>query len=48
MSAERARWMAENAAGAAHADVVSEHAAPGRDELREAARAVMAATPRRG
>ncbi|MEU9009192.1 hypothetical protein AB0D12_05265 [Streptomyces sp. NPDC048479] len=40
--------MAENADGAAYADAVSEYAALGRDELRDAARAVMAATSRRG
>jgi hypothetical protein len=48
MSAERARRMAENADGAAYADAVSEYAALGRDELREAARAVMAVTSGRG
>jgi len=48
MSADRARRMAENADGAAYADAVSEYAALGRDELREAARAVMAATSGRG
>jgi hypothetical protein len=48
MSAERAQWMAENADGAAYADAVSEYAALGRYELREAARAVMAATSGRG
>ena len=53
MSADRARQAvgaAGNAAGAAHADAVSEYAALGRDELREAARAVMAvaATSGRG
>ena len=48
MSADRARRMAENADGAAYADAVSEYAAPGRDELREAARAVMAVTSGRG
>ncbi|MFE7332622.1 hypothetical protein ACFU8W_48880 [Streptomyces sp. NPDC057565] len=47
MSAERARRTAENADGAAYADAVSEYAAPGRDELREAARAVTAVTPGR-
>ena len=48
MSSERVRWMAENADGAAYADAVSECAAPGRDELRDAAPAVMAVTPGRG
>ncbi|MEU3459162.1 BTAD domain-containing putative transcriptional regulator [Streptomyces sp. NPDC006733] len=48
MSAERARAAAENADGAAYADAVSEYAALGRDELREAARAAMAATAGRG
>ena len=48
MSSERVRWMAENADGAAYADAVSEYAALGRDELREAARAVMAVTSGRG
>ncbi|GAA3477040.1 hypothetical protein [Streptomyces yanii] len=48
MSAERARRMAENADGAAYADAVSEYVAPGRDELREAARAVTAVTSGRG
>ncbi|NGO40785.1 ATP-binding protein [Streptomyces ureilyticus] len=45
MSADRARKAvraAGNAAGAAYADAVSEYAALGRDELREAAHAVMA------
>ncbi|MEV6180846.1 hypothetical protein [Streptomyces sp. NPDC052015] len=48
MSAERARRTAGNADGAAHADPVSEYTARGRDEVREAARAVMAATSGRG
>ncbi|MFC9627213.1 hypothetical protein ACFTXM_47195 [Streptomyces sp. NPDC056930] len=39
---------AEDAEGAAYADAVSEYAALGRDELREAARAVMAVTSGRG
>lgn len=51
MSAERARQAVAatgNAAGAAYTDAVSEYAALGRDELREAARAVMAVTSGRG
>ena len=48
MSAARARRAAENADGAAYADAVSEYAALGRDELREAARAVVPATSDRG
>ncbi|WP_406354804.1 ATP-binding protein [Streptomyces sp. NBC_00658] len=51
MSADRARKAvaaAGNAERAAYADAVSEYAALGRDELREAARAVMAATSGRG
>ncbi|MFJ9246685.1 ATP-binding protein [Streptomyces sp. NPDC101776] len=48
MSAELARRAAEDADRAAYADAVSEYAALGRDELREAARAVMAATSGRG
>lgn len=51
MSADRAReavGAAGNAAGAAYTDAVSAYAALGRDELREAARAVMAATSGRG
>ena len=48
MSADRARRAAENADGAAYADAVSEYAALGRDELREAARAVMTVTSGRG
>ncbi|MFC9911350.1 hypothetical protein [Streptomyces sp. NPDC059862] len=38
----------DDADGAAYADAVSEYAAPGWDELREAARAVMAVTSGRG
>ena len=44
MSADRARQAvgaAGKAAGAAYADAVSEYAALGRDELREAARALI-------
>ncbi len=51
MSADRARkavGAAGNAARAAYADAVSEYAALERDELREAARAVMAVTSGRG
>ncbi|MGH3310261.1 MAG: tetratricopeptide repeat protein, partial [Streptomyces sp.] len=51
MSADRARQAvgaAGNAARAAYADAVSEYAALGRDELREAARAVMSVTSGRG
>jgi predicted ATPase/DNA-binding SARP family transcriptional activator len=48
MSAARARQAAEDADGAAYADAVSEYAALGRDELREAARALMPATSGRG
>jgi predicted ATPase/DNA-binding SARP family transcriptional activator/phage baseplate assembly protein W len=51
MSADRARQAVEaagNAARAAYADAVSEYAALQRDELREAARAVMAVTSGRG
>ncbi|MBK3574478.1 AfsR/SARP family transcriptional regulator [Streptomyces sp. MBT65] len=48
MSADLARRAAEDADRAAYADAVSEYAALGRDELREAARAVMAATSGRG
>lgn len=51
MSADRARKAVEaagNAARAAYADAVSEYAALERDELREAARAVMAVTSGRG
>ncbi|GCB52053.1 signal transduction response regulator [Streptomyces sp. NL15-2K] len=48
MSAARARRAPEDADGAAYADAVSEYAALGRDELREAARAVVSATSGRG
>ncbi|GHC96230.1 hypothetical protein GCM10010313_02200 [Streptomyces violarus] len=51
MSADRARKAVEaagNAAGAAYADAVSEYAALGRDELRDATRAVMTVTSGRG
>ncbi|MFH9002261.1 ATP-binding protein [Streptomyces afghaniensis] len=48
MSADRARKAAEVADRAAYADAVSEYAALGRDELREAARAAMAVTSGRG
>jgi phage baseplate assembly protein W len=48
MSADRARKVAEDADRAAYTDAVSEYAALERDELREAARAVMAATSGRG
>ncbi|MFD3496422.1 ATP-binding protein [Streptomyces sp. NPDC058690] len=48
MSADRAREAAEDADGAAYADAVSEYAALGRGELREAARAAMAVTSGRG
>jgi len=51
MSADRARQAvgaAGNAARAAYADAVSEYAALGRDELREAARALISATSGRG
>ncbi|MFB6549815.1 BTAD domain-containing putative transcriptional regulator [Streptomyces sp. NPDC056405] len=48
MSAARARKAAEDADRAAYADAVSEYAALERDELREAARAVMAVTSGRG
>ncbi|MGN9814718.1 ATP-binding protein [Streptomyces sp. SD11] len=41
MSADRARRAAERADGAAYADAVSEYAALGRDELREAARTLI-------
>lgn len=44
MSADRARKAAEDADRAAYADAVSEYATLGRDELREAARTVMAVT----
>ncbi|MFJ7496183.1 hypothetical protein ACIQZB_34450 [Streptomyces sp. NPDC097727] len=40
--------MTEDADGAAYADAVSGYAALGRDELREAARGVMAVTSGRG
>ncbi len=48
MSAARAREAAEDADGAAYADAVSEYAALGRDELREAARVLMSVTSGRG
>ncbi|GGK78893.1 ATP-binding protein [Streptomyces flaveus] len=48
MSADRARKAAEEADRAAYADAVSEYAALGRDELREAARAIISATSGRG
>jgi predicted ATPase len=48
MSAARARQAAEDADRAAYADAVSEYAALERDELREAARAVIAVTSGRG
>ncbi|MFJ5307134.1 ATP-binding protein [Streptomyces sp. NPDC088350] len=48
MSADSAREAAEDADRAAYADAVSEYAALGRDELRDAARAVMAVTSGRG
>jgi predicted ATPase len=48
MSAARARKAAEDADRAAYADAVSEYAALGRDELREAARALMSPTSGRG
>ncbi|MFF7790192.1 BTAD domain-containing putative transcriptional regulator [Streptomyces sp. NPDC007991] len=48
MSADRARKAAEDADRAAYAEAVSEYAALGRDELREAARAVMPVTSGRG
>ncbi|MFD9512569.1 ATP-binding protein [Streptomyces mirabilis] len=48
MSADRARKAAEGADRAAYADAVSGYAALERDELREAARAVMAVTSGRG
>ncbi|MFC8142829.1 ATP-binding protein [Streptomyces paradoxus] len=41
MSADRARRFADEADGAAYADAVSEYAALGRDELRDAARALI-------
>ncbi|MGY1498714.1 ATP-binding protein [Streptomyces sp. QTS52] len=48
MSADRARRAAGEADGAAYADAVSEYAALGRDELRDAAHAVTAVTSGRG
>lgn len=48
MSADLARQAAEDADRAAYTDAVSEYAALGRDELRDAARAVMATTSGRG
>jgi hypothetical protein len=48
MSADRARQAAQDADGAAYSDALSEYAALGREELREAARAVMAVTSGRG
>ncbi|MFJ7489640.1 hypothetical protein ACIQZB_00010 [Streptomyces sp. NPDC097727] len=48
MPAARAGQAAEDVDGAAYADAVSGYAALGRDELREAARAVMAVTSGRG
>ncbi|MEV8533864.1 BTAD domain-containing putative transcriptional regulator [Streptomyces sp. NPDC051211] len=48
MSAARARRAAEDADRAAYTDAVSEYAALNRDELWEAARAVMAVTSGRG
>lgn len=48
MSADRARKAAQDADRAAYADAVSEYAALERDELREAARAVVPATSGRG
>ncbi|MEU1932772.1 ATP-binding protein [Streptomyces coeruleorubidus] len=48
MSADRARKAAQDADRAAYADAVSEYAALERDELREAARTVMAVTSGRG
>jgi phage baseplate assembly protein W len=48
MSADRARQAAQDADRAAYADAVSEYAALERDELREAARAVMSVTSGRG
>jgi predicted ATPase/DNA-binding SARP family transcriptional activator len=44
LSAARCRRAAENADGAAYADAVSEYAALGRDEVREAVRTALAAT----
>ncbi|GAB2795171.1 hypothetical protein GCM10027073_29180 [Streptomyces chlorus] len=48
MSVDRARKAAQDADRAAYADAVSEYAALERDELREAARAVVSATSGRG
>jgi hypothetical protein len=48
MSAARARQAALDADGAAYTDAVSEYAALGRDELRAAARTLMAVTSDRG
>ena len=48
MSADRARQAAEKADRATYTDAVSEYVALGRDELRDAARAVMAVTSGRG
>ncbi|MGP4051745.1 ATP-binding protein [Streptomyces sp. 2A115] len=48
MSADRARKAAEESDRAAYADAVSEYAALGRDELREAARAIISVTSGRG
>ena len=48
MSAPRAREAALHTTAAAYTDAVLEYAALGRDELREAARAVVAVTPGRG
>ncbi|GCB45315.1 BTAD domain-containing putative transcriptional regulator [Streptomyces sp. NL15-2K] len=48
MSADRARKAAEEADRAAYADAVSEYAALGRDELREATRAIISVTSGRG
>jgi hypothetical protein len=48
MSAPRAREAALHTNAAAYTDAVSEYAALGRDELREAARTVMAVTSGRG
>lgn len=44
----RGRQAAENADGAAYADALSEYAALGQDELREAARAAVPAISDRG
>ncbi|WBB63809.1 BTAD domain-containing putative transcriptional regulator [Streptomyces sp. WMMC500] len=48
LAVDRARRTAEDADGAAYADAVSEYAALDRDELREVARGLIAATSRRG